>query len=435
MKPKKDQAIEIVNKLRGAGHEALFAGGCVRDTIMGKEPYDFDIATSAKPSDVVRLFSKTVPVGAQFGVILVIVDGQQFEVATFRSDLGYADGRHPTEVKFTSAKEDVLRRDFTVNGLLYDPLADQVIDYVGGVQDIKAKCIRTIGEPLKRFEEDKLRLLRAVRFAANLDFQIDHETFQTLIQLSPKIKVVSSERIRDELMKMFTGAHPGRGFDLLSQSGLLKEIIPELEAMKGVEQPPEFHPEGDVYIHTKIMLDYLKNADLILALGSLFHDVGKPPTKTVTDRIRFNNHPLVGARMTENIMKRLRFSNREIEDVAQCVDNHMRFKDAPHMREAKLKRFMARPTFLTELEMHRIDCLASHGILDIWEFLNKKYAEFIKEEPRPKPLMTGHDLIGMGYHPGPRFKEILTAVEDEVLEKRLSTPEEAIEWVRKHYQL
>lgn len=430
---KKDRALRIVHTLLAAGHEALFAGGCVRDMVLGKEPNDFDIATSARPEEVIRLFRKTVPVGVQFGVVLVIMDSEQFEVATFRTDTGYEDGRRPTGVHFTSSKEDVLRRDFTVNGLLCDPVTDRIIDHVGGIEDIRRKIIRTIGDPFKRFEEDKLRLLRAVRFAANLGFDIEGTTFRALNQMASHIKVVSSERIRDELVKLFTGERPGLGLDLLSKSGLLAEILPEAEAMKGVEQPPEFHPEGDVYIHTKMLLDQLSRPDVVLAFGSLLHDIGKPLTKTVTDRIRFNNHQTVGARMTERILRRLRFSNDEIDNITACVENHMRFKDVPHMREAKLKRFMARPTFLTELELHRIDCLASHGILDNWDFLKVRYEAFLKEPPRPKPLVTGQDLIEMGYSPGPLFKEILTTVEDACLERKIYTKEEAIQLVRQLY--
>ena len=435
MQKKHDLAVSIVKKLREKGFEALFAGGCVRDVVMGKEPHDYDIATSATPDQVMKIFPRTVAVGAQFGVILVILEEDQFEVATFRSESGYVDGRHPTQVSFTSSREDVLRRDFTVNGLLYDPLEDKVIDYIEGVQDIHHKRIRTIGDPYQRFREDKLRLLRAVRFTANLEFEMDTATFQALRELAGEIKVVSAERIRDELIKIFTGPRPAFGLDLLSQSGLLKAILPEVEAMKGVEQPPEFHPEGDVYIHTRMLLEFLKNQDKVLAFGSLLHDVGKPPTKTISDRIRFNNHQNVGARMSEDILRRLRFSNHEIEDIVSCVQNHMTFKDVRMMREAKLKRFMARPTFEIELEMHRIDCLSSHGMLDNWTFLKEKYAEFNKEEPRPKPILTGNDLIKMGYPPGPKFKEILTAVEDAVLEKRLFTTEEAQNWVKKNFPL
>lgn len=432
---KKDLAVQIVQTLRQKGHEAFFAGGCVRDMVMGKDPHDFDVATSATPEEVIKFFSKTVPVGIQFGVVLVILGDHQFEVATFRSDAEYLDGRHPSKVEFTSSKEDVRRRDFTVNGLLYDPQSDQVIDHVEGLKDIEKKIIRTIGDPRQRFQEDKLRLLRAVRFSTNLNFSIQEETFRVLVDLAPEIRQVSAERVRDELVKIFTGQRPGEGLELLSRSGLLKIILPEVETMKGVEQPPEFHPEGDVYIHTKIMLDLLQNADLVLAFASLLHDVGKPPTKTTSDRIRFNGHPEVGARMAEEILRRLRFSNREIEDICVCILNHMRFKDVQMMREAKLKRFMATPTFLTELQMHRVDCLASHGILSNWDFLKKEYAEFQKEKPRSKPLISGHDLIQMGYPPGPLFKEILTSVEDACLEKKISTPEEASEWVRKHFSM
>ncbi|MBI1884461.1 MAG: CCA tRNA nucleotidyltransferase [Chlamydiae bacterium] len=435
MPSKKEHALYIISTLRQTGFEALFAGGCVRDMVMGKEPHDYDIATRALPEEVMKIFPRTVPVGVQFGVVLVLCEDEQFEVATFRSEGGYTDGRHPSCVKFTSSREDVLRRDFTVNGLLYDPQENKVIDYVGGVKDIERKIIRTIGNPRQRFEEDKLRLLRAVRFATHLEFEIEPETFRTILELSSQISAVSAERIRDELVKIFTGPHPGKGLDLLSQTGLLKMILPEVEAMKGVEQPPEFHPEGDVYIHTKMLLDQISSVDRILALGALLHDVGKPPTKTLSDRIRFNNHQNVGARMSEEILKRLRFSNDDIEDITACVQNHMTFKDVKEMRVAKLKRFMARPTFAAELELHRIDCLASHGILENWHFLKEKYEEFQKEVPRPKPLLTGNDLIQMGYQPGPRFKEILTAVEDACLEKTLNTSQGAMTWVQKHFPL
>ncbi|MBI1870073.1 MAG: CCA tRNA nucleotidyltransferase [Chlamydiae bacterium] len=435
MDSKKNFAIEIVRILHEHGYEALFAGGCVRDKVMGKIPHDYDIATNALPEDVIKIFPRTVPVGIQFGVVLVLCDTLQFEVATFRREGGYEDGRRPTSVEFTSSREDVLRRDFTVNGLLYDPLLEKTIDYVEGIEDIQKKRIRTIGNPYQRFSEDKLRLLRAIRFASHLDFEIDSETWQALVKLVPEIQVVSPERIRDELVKIFTGDHPGKGLELLDRSGFLKVILPEVEAMKGVEQPPEFHPEGDVYVHTKMLLDQLSGVDKILALGALLHDIGKPPTQTVSDRIRFNNHQNVGAQMSECILKRLRFSNQEIENITSCVQNHMTFKDVKEMREAKLKRFMSRPTFVAELELHRIDCLASHGILENWHFLKEKYEELKKEVPRPQPILTGHDLIQMGYPPGPLFKEILTAVEDACLEKTLRTSDEAKVWVKEKYPL
>lgn len=434
MNKKKEQALEIIRILKGKGYEAYFAGGCVRDMVMEKEPHDYDIATSALPEEVMTIFSRTVPVGAQFGVVLVLTDENQFEVATFRSDVGYTDGRRPTKVRFTSSREDVLRRDFTVNGLLYDTEKDKMIDYVDGVKDIHQKLIRTIGDPYKRFEEDKLRLIRAVRFSANLNFEIEEQTFKTLTEYASQIQVVSAERIRDELVKIFTGAYPSRGLELLDRSGLLKIILPEVEAMKGVEQPPEFHPEGDVFIHTKMMLDQLKNADLVLAFSCLLHDVGKPLTQSFKDRIRFNDHENVGGRMTEKILRRLRFSNHDIEQIVDCVANHMRFKDVQRMREARLKRMMAKPTFLAELEMHRLDCMASHGIICNWEFLKKKYEEFEKEPPPAKPLITGKDLIEMGYVPGPKFKEILTAAEDAYLEKRLSNLDEAKNWVNENFK-
>ncbi|MDP3980786.1 MAG: CCA tRNA nucleotidyltransferase [Chlamydiota bacterium] len=446
---KKIYAERIVDRLRKHNFEAYFAGGCVRDMLMGKTPHDYDIATNAHPDSVISLFKKTIPVGVQFGVVLVLmpeddahvneeIDQQKkydtFEVATFRSEGPYIDGRHPSSVSFTSAREDVLRRDFTVNGLLYDPHKKEIMDYVEGREDIERKLIRAIGDARERFDEDKLRILRAVRFAVNLDFQIEEETFRAICECSSNITQVSAERIRDELVKIFTGFRPGRGLELLSETGLLKLLLPEIEIMKGVEQPPEFHPEGDVYIHTRMMLDSLKYASLNLAFGVLLHDIGKPPTYSVSDRIRFNNHDKVGARMTQDILKRFKFSNKDIDNIVACVDNHIRFKDVKKMREAKLKRFMARRTFEDELELHRIDCLCSHGMMDNWEFLCEKYEQFKQEPPQVHAFITGDHLIEMGYLPGPLFKQILTEVEDKVLEHEIHNLEEAKAWVLSNYQ-
>ncbi len=425
-------ALEIAETLKAKGHTAYFAGGCVRDFLRGETAKDFDIATTASPDEIERIFSKTIPVGKQFGVILVLRGEKPFEVATFRREGAYRDGRHPSEVSFTHPEEDARRRDFTVNGLFYDPFGHQVIDYVGGREDIEKRLIRAIGDPRKRFEEDKLRLLRAVRFAANLDYQIESETWKWVRALAAEIHRVSAERIRDELIKIFTRSGAGRGLELLSESGLLKEILPEVEAMKGVEQPPEFHPEGDVFIHTRMLMEKLENPTPVLAFAALLHDVGKPPTFQVRDgRIRFYEHSRVGARMAEKILRRLRFSNDEIGAVVQCVDNHMKFANVKEMREGKLKRFLSTSTFPTELELHRIDCESSHGLLDHYEFLKRKVVEFRQEELKPKPLLTGDDLKELGMKPGPPMKPLLEEAYELQLEKRIQTKEEAHHWARK----
>ena len=425
-------AFSIAKRLKDKGHLVYFAGGCVRDDLMKKPPQDFDLATSAPPTEVEKLFPKTIPVGKQFGVILVVEENKPFEVATFRREGGYWDGRHPSEVTFSDPQEDAKRRDFTVNGLFYDPFEKKVIDYVGGERDIKDKVIRAIGDPDLRFEEDKLRLLRAVRFASVLGFEIHPETWRAIGSKASKINEVSPERIRDELVKMFTGPHPARGFMLLSSSGLMKEILPELEAMKGVDQPPEFHPEGDVFIHTRMLLEKLENPSAILALGALFHDVGKPPTFAIRDgRIKFYEHAPIGAEMTRRIMRRLRFSNEEIEAVSACVENHMKFADVQKMRTGKLKRFVTRPTFEEELKLHMIDCQSSHGKLDNYYFLLEKLKDYAHEELKPRPLITGHDLMALGMKPGPAMKPLLEELYDLQLEGRFPTHEAALDWVRK----
>jgi len=428
----KQTAIDIVKRLREAGHTAYFNGGCVRDMVRGVEPQDIDIATSATPEQVQALFVKTVPVGAAFGVVLVLEGGHQFEVATFRSDDAYVDGRRPSAVHFGSPEEDARRRDFTINGLFFDPIADQIIDFVDGRADIERKLVRTIGEPRERFTEDKLRLLRCVRFAANLGYEIETATFDTVKEMAAQITVVSAERIRDELVKILTRANAGRGLELLDASGLLHEILPEIAAMKGVEQPAEFHPEGDVFKHTRLMLDSLPaNPSLVLAFAVLLHDVGKPPTFVrAPDRIRFNEHDRIGAEMTENILRRLRFSNDEIEKIVLCVREHMKFQFVKEMRTAKLKRLMARPTFPDELELHRIDCASSHRNLENYEFLKAKAAEMPPEVLKPQPLLTGHDLLALGLKPGPLVGQILHEVEELQLEERLKSRAEALEFAR-----
>ena len=402
---------------------------------MGRTPGDFDIATSARPEDVQKIFKKTIPVGAQFGVIMVVKGKVPYEVATFRTDLSYADGRHPEGVVFSTPQEDALRRDFTINGLFFDPIKKKVIDYVGGRQDLRAKIIRAIGDPLARFKEDRLRILRAVRFSAVLGFPIEPATFKAIQKCAKEITEVSSERIHEELIKLFTGPRPGRGLDLLDESGVLDVILPEVARMKGVQQPPEFHPEGDVYVHRKLVLDQLRSPSLVLAFGALLHDVGKPPTFKIADRIRFDGHDRVGEKMTHQICQRLRFSNSQKDSIAELVGNHMRFKDVRQMRMSTLKRFMAMPTFKEQLKLHRMDCLASHGDLNNWSFLKEKLKEFSVKEIKPIPLINGKDLLAAGYSEGPLIGAILKSVEDQQLEGQLNAREDALAWVGKNFPL
>src|SRR6266513_224631 len=434
--PMEKTAREIVERLRENGHIAYLAGGCVRDIVRGETPKDFDIATDAKPEIVQKLFSRTYAVGAHFGVILVVENGFQFEVATFRSDDAYVDGRHPSAVHFSSPEEDAKRRDFTINGMFYDPLAEKVFDFVGGRADIEAKLVRAIGDPAQRFAEDRLRMLRAVRFATVLDYKIDNKTWDALVANAVSINQISAERIREELVRIFLSPKRTRGWDLLDSSGLMRAILPEIDAMKGCEQPAQFHPAGDVFQHTRLMLQFLQETVSVpLVFAVLLHDVAKPVTATVdkTGRIRFNEHDRIDAAMTEAIMRRLRFSGAEIEATVEMERQHMVFKDVPKMRVAKLKRFMARPTFDDELELHRVDCESSHRMLDNYEFLLRKREEFANEPIIPPPLVRGDDLIALGLKPGPKFGEILEAVETRQLEGTLRTREEALEWVKREY--
>jgi tRNA nucleotidyltransferase/poly(A) polymerase len=420
-------AREVVARLSGQGHSAYFAGGCVRDLVRGEIPKDIDIATAARPEEV-----------QEIGVIVVLENGFQFEVATFRSDGIYLDGRRPVEVHFSSAEEDAKRRDFTINGMFFDPTTDEIIDFVGGRADLEEKLIRAIGDPAQRFAEDRLRLLRAVRFATVLDFAIEPATWTALRQSAAQITEISAERIREELVRIFLSPNRQRGWDLLDESGLMRTILPEIETMKGCAQPEQFHPEGDVFRHTRLMLKLLPNeVSVPLVFSVLFHDVAKPPTATVDEagRIRFNAHDRIGAEMTELIMERLRFSRDEIDATVEMVRQHMVFKDAPQMRVAKLKRFMARPTFAEELELHRVDCAASHRMMDNYEFLQRKREEFANEPIIPPPLVRGDDLIALGLKPGPKFGEILEAVETRQLEGSLTSREEALEWVKNEYSL
>jgi len=434
--PMETTARGLVGRLRAAGHLAYFAGGCVRDLVRGQTPKDFDIATDARPEDVQKIFSRTYAVGAHFGVIVVLEKDWQFEVATFRSDGIYLDGRHPAQVSFSSPEEDARRRDFTINGMFFDPPNDAVIDFVGGREDLAAGIVRAIRDPAQRFAEDRLRLLRAVRFATVLEFEIEPITWSAIVQAAPTIQEISSERIREELMRIFLSPERVRGWDLLDGSGLMKAILPEIENLKGCAQPPQFHPEGDVFRHTRLMLELLPDeVSLPLVLSVLFHDIGKPPTASVDEagRIRFNGHDRIGAEMTEALMQRLRFSRAEIDPTVEAVRQHMVFKDVPNMRIAKLKRFMARPTFIDELELHRVDCASSHGMLDNYEFLQRKREEFANEPIIPPPLVTGDDLIALGLRPGPHFGEILEAIETQQLEGTLGDRPAALAWVKKKY--
>jgi tRNA nucleotidyltransferase/poly(A) polymerase len=436
--PMEKTAREIAARLRENGHMAYFAGGCVRDMVRGLTPKDYDIATDARPEAVQKLFPRTYAVGAHFGVVIVLENGFQFEVATFRSDEGYIDGRHPSAVRFSSPEEDAKRRDFTINGMFYDPVAEEVIDFVRGRADIAAKLVRAIGDPAERLAEDRLRMLRAVRFATVLDYKIDNGTWKALVANAPSINQISAERIRDELVRVLTSPNRVRGWDLLDSSGLMRVILPEIDAMKGCLQPEQFHPEGDVFQHTRLMLQFLpEKVSVPLVFSVVLHDVAKPRTATIdeTGRIRFSGHDRLGAEMTEEIMRRLRFSGAEIEATVEMVRQHMVFKDVPKMRVAKLKRFMARPTFEDELELHRVDCEGSHRMLDNYEFLLRKREEFANEPIIPLPLVRGDDLIALGLKPGPKFGEILEAAETQQLEGKLRTREEALEWVKREYSL
>jgi poly(A) polymerase len=423
-------AREVAGVLHAAGYQAYLVGGCVRDLLLGRQPKDFDIATGAPPERIRELFPRCEQVGAHFGVCLVRREHAHVEVATFRSDFDYSDGRRPARVSFeTDPKQDALRRDFTINALLMDVRTDEVLDFAGGRADLEAGVVRAIGDPERRFAEDHLRLLRAVRFAARFGFAIEAGTFAAINKNRKLIRKVSAERVRDEIVRILTEGGARRGFELLDQTGLLNEILPEVAAMKGVEQPPEFHPEGDVWTHTLMMLDRLDNPTPALAMGVLLHDVGKPPAYRVADRIRFDGHVEAGVELAHGILTRLRFSNEQIDQIEALIANHMRFKDAPQMRDSTLKRFLRLPHFDEHLELHRIDCLSSHGKLDNYELVRQRREQLGAEQLRPAPLITGRDLIAEGYVPGPLFGEILAAVEDAQLEGAVKTREEALELV------
>ena len=427
-------ALTLARRLIAAGHEALFAGGCVRDKLLGREPKDYDIATSARPAEVMKLFPGSNEVGAHFGVVIAKHRGHHIEIATFRTDGSYRDHRRPDSVTFATAEEDAQRRDFTINGLFEHPETGEVIDFVGGLADLRAGILRAIGDPAARFGEDALRLLRAVRFSTSLGMAVETHTRAALADCADWLARISPERVRDEFSKILTAPRRAEGVQLLVDAGLMRHIVPEVLAMIGCEQPPEWHPEGDVYTHTRIMLGMLApDAPLELCLAVLLHDIAKPPTQTFDEavgRIRFNGHDAQGAVMAETILRRLRYSNDLIAAVVPMVARHMQFMAVQQMRKAKVKRFMAAPTFPLEMELHRVDCASSNGFTDNYDFLQAKAAEFASEPLIPPPLVSGRDLIQLGLAPGPGFKDLLEAIQSEQLEGRLSEREAALAYLQ-----
>ena len=434
----RDTANEIVGRLQKARFAAFWVGGCVRDFLLGREPQDFDIATDAKPEQVEKLFKRTIAVGKKFGVIVVVENKHQFQVATFRAEADYHDGRRPEKVIFANAEADALRRDFTVNGLFYDPISKKTHDWVGGEKDLRAKIVRTIGKPEERFAEDHLRLLRAVRFAAQLNFEIEPKTFAAIQSLAPKIKIISAERIRDELLKLFLPPHAARGLELLRESKLLEHILPELAATICCEQSPDFHPEGTVFEHIKLMLSKLpEDSPESLPWAVLLHDIAKPVTAEKdlqTGSIHFYGHEKKGAAMAEKILERLRFPRKQIEEIVACVTHHMQFKDVKQMRKATLRRLLLRETFPLELELHKLDCLGSHGSLEYYDFLREQ-AEELQRKPEIKPpLLTGKDLIALGMKPGPAMGKMLDEIREKQLADELKNSWQAKAWVKRQLQ-
>ncbi|MFK7850792.1 MAG: CCA tRNA nucleotidyltransferase [Akkermansiaceae bacterium] len=429
-----DSASLLARRLIESGHITYFAGGCVRDKLLGLTPKDYDIATSATPAEVLNLFPGANEVGAHFGVVIVKHNGHHIEIATFRTDGSYKDGRRPETVSFSTPEEDAHRRDFTINGLFENCETGEIIDHVNGLSDIKNCSIRAIGTPTHRFQEDALRLLRGVRFSTTLDFEIEPSTLTAIADNADLLAKISPERIRDEFSKIIISPNRRRGIELLTDTGLITKIIPEVLPLIGCEQPPQWHPEGDVYTHTCIMLEMLEpDAPLTLCLATLLHDIAKPPTQTVDPdgRIRFNGHDSLGAEMAEKILTRLKYPNAVIRDAAHMVSRHMQFMNVQQMRKAKLKRFMSEQTFSQEMELHRVDCASSNGFTDNYEFLSAKADEFANEPLIPKPFATGKDLIALGLRPGPRFKEILEDIQTQQLENHLTSREEALSYLRK----
>jgi putative nucleotidyltransferase with HDIG domain len=436
----RELAESICAGLRGRRYQALLAGGCVRDLLLGRQPVDYDVATDALPEQVLDMYPDAVAVGAPFGVVRVLREGSQVEVATFRSDIGYSDGRRPDQVLYTkSPQQDVARRDFTINGLLLRPETGEILDYVGGQADLRSGVIRAIGDPELRFEEDKLRLMRAVRFAARFGFAIEESTFGAISRHAGEVAVVSAERLREELTKLLNEGAARRGFELLDLAGLLAVILPEVAAMKGVSQPPQYHPEGDVWTHTMLMIEALEaGCPATLAWGVLLHDVGKPPTfrpvAETGDRIRFDGHVDVGVRMATEICRRLRFSNEDTEQILALVANHMKFKDVGRMRQSTLKRFVRMPRFDEHMELHRLDCTSSNRRLDAYDFIGKMLAETPEADIRPAKLLNGDDLMEMGYRRGPVLGQILASLEDAQLEGKVHSREQAEEYVRSKFK-
>lgn len=433
--PPRTAARDVVERLQKAGFSAFWVGGCVRDFLLGREPQDFDIATDARPDQVEGAFKRTIAVGKKFGVVVVIEDGHPFQVATFRSEGDYQDGRRPGKVDFSDAKADALRRDFTVNALFYDPIAKTTHDWVGGEKDLLARMIRTIGRPEERFGEDHLRLLRAIRFAAQLDFEIEPCTFDAIKRLAPKIEIISAERIRDELMKLFRPPHAARGLDLLRDSGLMPYVLPELCATIQCEQSPNYHPEGSVYNHIRLMLEQLPpGSPGTLPWAVILHDIGKPPTASTdetTGAIHFYGHERIGADMAREILNRLRFPKKDVDEIVACVRQHMQFKDVKQMRKATLRRLLLRDTFPLELELHKLDCMGSHRSLDLYDFLVEQ-AEALKKRPEIRPpLLTGDDLIALGVKPGPGLGAMLHEIREKQLSDELKTKREAKTWAKK----
>ncbi|HTX20784.1 MAG TPA: CCA tRNA nucleotidyltransferase [Candidatus Aquilonibacter sp.] len=431
-------AKKIVERLQNAGFAAFWVGGCVRDFLLGREPQDYDIATDAKPEQVEKLFKRTIAVGRKFGVMIVVENKLPFQVATFRAEADYRDGRRPEKIVFANAEADALRRDFTVNGLFYDPLTKKIHDWVGGEKDLRAKIIRTIGKPEERFGEDHLRLLRAVRFATQLNFEIEPQTFAAIKSLAPRIKLISAERIRDELLKLFSPLHAARGLVLLRDSGLLEQILPELAATITCEQSPDYHPEGTVFEHIKLMLEKLPpDSNERLSWTVLLHDIAKPVTAEKdlqTGAIHFYGHEKIGAEMARTILNRLRFPKKQIDEVVACVKNHMQFKDVKQMRKATLRRLLLRETFPLELQLHRLDCLGSHGSLEHYDFLIEQAAELKRKPMIRPPLLTGDDLIKLGMKPGPAMGKLLNEIREMQLAEELKTPRQAKAWAKKNLQ-
>ena len=437
MTHKESAARAIATRLRDAGYTAYFAGGCVRDRLLGHEPQDFDVATDAPATAVQQLFAKTVPVGVQFGVVLVLMAGEPVEVATFRADSIYLDGRHPASVHFSSPVEDAQRRDFTINGMFLDPVTDAVIDYIGGQDDLRAGIIRAIGDPQARISEDRLRMLSAVRFAARLRFAIEPATFAAIQGAAASITDIAWERIGDEIVRILTDSEAGsarRGFELLDDTGLLAPILPEIAALKGVEQSPDYHPEGDVFVHTLALLEQLDHPTETLALGALLHDIAKPRcAQRAEKRITFYGHCEQGAEMAVEVCQRLRRSRETWERVAFLVRDHLRLLNAPEMRLSTLKRFLASDGIEELLALARLDAMASNKDLTYYNFCTQKLSELGAAEIKPAPLVRGHDLLEMGFVPGPQFSRILAAVTEAQLDGTLATRDQALAWVRAQF--